>query len=135
MTSEVTYADLKALHALHKEIECDRVALASIRNKCDYVSVIGLGGIKKTIYADELERLEMRIEERVHKSFELYHKILDFIDTLDDALLRLALSLRFINGLSWDQVAAHIGGGNSSDGIRKYCDRFMRKVFPDYKKK
>lgn len=133
--SLITYDELKRLHALHKEIEHDRVTLASIRNKCDYVSVIGLGGIKKSIYADELERIERRIDKRVRASFELYHKILDFIDGIDDALLRLAISLRFVNGLSWGQVALHIGGGNTGDGIRKQCDRFLSSVLPDYKKK
>ncbi len=133
--SLITYAELRSLHALHKEIERDKITLASIRNRCDYVSVVGLGGIKKSIYADELERIERRIDKRVRASFELYHKILDFIDKIDDALLRLAISLRFVNGLSWNQVALHIGGGNTGDGIRKQCDRFLRGALADYKKR
>ena len=31
-----------------------------------------------------------------------------------------------VNGLTWDQVAAHIGGGNTGDSVRKMHDRFLK---------
>lgn len=34
----------------------------------------------------------------------------DYIDGCPDSLTRQILSYRFVDGLSWDQVAAHIGG-------------------------
>lgn len=41
--------------------------------------------------------------------------------------MRLILSLRYINGLGWEQVAASISTYASGDSVRKAHDRFLRK--------
>lgn len=42
--------------------------------------------------------------------------------------MRLILSLRYINGLGWDQVAASISSYGPGDSVRKTHDRFLRKI-------
>lgn len=44
-----------------------------------------------------------------------------------DAQMRMILSLRFVNGLTWRQVAHSIGGGNTEDSVRKACQRFLQE--------
>lgn len=123
----VTLKDLKSLHALNKEIEYQKKMLFYLNQKCDHVSVIGVGALKKSQYAEQIQSIKKRLEKNVERCFKLYNEILDFINTVPDPLLRLSLSLRYVNALEWEQIALHIGGGNTADGIRKACERYIRK--------
>lgn len=49
-----------------------------------------------------------------------------YIDGIGDSLLRQIFTLRFVNGLSWEQVAASIGGGNKADSARRACYRYLK---------
>lgn len=50
----------------------------------------------------------------------------EYISTVDDSLLRQVFTLRFINGLPWDQVAFSIGGGNKGETVRMACYRYLK---------
>lgn len=50
----------------------------------------------------------------------------EYINTVDDSLLRQIFTLRFVNGLPWDQVALSIGGGNRGETVRKMCYRHLK---------
>lgn len=50
----------------------------------------------------------------------------EYINTVDDSLLRQIFTLRFVNGLPWDQVAFSIGGGNKSETVRMACYRYLK---------
>ena len=56
---------------------------------------------------------------------DLVEEIEEYINTIDDSLTRQILSLRYVNGLTWEQVAASIGGGNTADSVRKVAERFL----------
>ena len=122
----MTLDTLKRLHALNKEIEYEKARLYSFRKKSDHVGIIGIGSIQKSDYANEIKTLEVQVSAHLNECIALYKEIMDFINRLPDPLLRLALSLKYINGLDWEQVAAHIGGGNTPDGIRKFCERYLK---------
>ncbi len=53
-------------------------------------------------------------------------KVLEFIEGIDDAHIRRLISLRFLDGLSWTAVAMKVGGGNTSDSVRKTIERFLK---------
>lgn len=60
--------------------------------------------------------------------FELLQKtneVEEFIASIDDSRMRRIINLRFIEKLSWNKVADHIGGGNTEDGVRMMFNRFM----------
>ena len=50
-----------------------------------------------------------------------------FLTTITDSRMRRIINLRFIDGLSWNNVADKIGGGNTEDSIRMAFNRFMEK--------
>jgi hypothetical protein len=74
----------------------------------------------------KVERLRKRLQRRVDDLIDLVVEINEYIETLDDSLIRQIITLRHMNGLTWEQVAASIGGGNSGDSCRKMHDRFLR---------
>ena len=53
-------------------------------------------------------------------------KVLEFIEGIEDAHIRRLISLRFLDGLSWTAVAMKVGGGNTSDSVRKTIERFLK---------
>lgn len=123
----MTLSDLKSLHALNKEIELERRRLHSITQKRDSVSIIGIGMIPREEFEPQIKQLEERIRQRLKDCIRLYNEINGFISTIPDALTRLVVSLRYVNSLEWEQIAQHIGGGNTAESVRKLCARFIKK--------
>jgi len=76
-----------------------------------------------TAIIDYTQLLENAIKNKIEQSIKINTFILD----IDDAQLRQIMYLRFIKRLSWQAVANRIGGGNTSDGVRKRCNRYVRK--------
>ena len=50
----------------------------------------------------------------------------EYINTVEDSLLRQIFTLRFVNCLPWEQVAFSIGGDNKGESMRKACYRYLR---------
>ena len=76
---------------------------------------------KKTLlYARKatLSELEMEL-------LETLNEVEAFIASVKDSHMRRIISLRVVDGLSWNKVADHIGGGNTEDSTRKAFNRFM----------
>lgn len=61
--------------------------------------------------------------------FDIIQKTNDvesFISSVEDSRIRRIINLRFIECLSWNEVADRIGGGNTEDSVRKAYERFMK---------
>ncbi len=123
----MTIKELKRLHALNKEIEYEKSHLRSLCKKAGSIDKIGGESVQIADILGDIEVLKNQICIHLKECVVLYKEILDFINSIPDALLRLAISLKYINGLEWEQVALHIGGGNTADAIRKSCERFLKQ--------
>ena len=75
----------------------------------------------------KIKRLKEKLQRRVDDLIDLVVEINEYIETIDDSLLRQIITLRHVNGLTWDQVAASIGGGNTADSVRMIHDRFLKR--------
>lgn len=51
--------------------------------------------------------------------------IVAFISTIEDLQARTIFRLRFLGGMSWKEVAAAIGRGNTEAGSRMVCYRYL----------
>lgn len=76
-------------------------------------------------HSRKMKRLKERLQRRLGDLMDLVVEINEYIETIDDSLLRQIITLRHVNGLTWDQVAASIGGGNTADSVRMMHDRFL----------
>lgn len=83
-------------------------------------------GISKNYYR-KIKRLQRKLNRRIEELMDLVEETNEFIESIDDSLIRQIIALRYINGLSWGQVAASIGGGNTADSVRKVAERFLMK--------
>lgn len=50
------------------------------------------------------------------------------IQAAPNSLLRVALMLKYHEGLTWRDIAAQIGGGATEEGARKSVARFLEKI-------
>ena len=57
-----------------------------------------------------------------------------YIASVDDSLVRMAMTLRFLDGLHWQAVAMRIGGGNTEDSVKKMVYRYIEKQKTEQKK-
>ena len=58
---------------------------------------------------------------------ERLNEVEQFIKSVQDSHLRRIITYRVVEGLSWNEVAYKIGGGNTEDSVRKAFERFMSK--------
>ena len=78
---------------------------------------------KKTLlYARKatLSELEMELLETINE-------VEAFIASVKDSHMRRIISLRVVDGLSWNKVADYIGGGNTEGSVKMAFQRFMEK--------
>lgn len=79
--------------------------------------------VKKLLLNQRKSTLEILEFDIVQKTNEVE----EFIASIDDSRMRRIISLRYIEGLSWNKIADKIGGGNTEDSIRMAFNRFMEK--------
>lgn len=64
------------------------------------------------------------IQERIDKQKE---EIYEYINTVEDSLLRQIVVYRCVSCMNWVQVASRIGGGNTAESVRKIYERSIPK--------
>ena len=76
-------------------------------------------------YVAEIADLRSLIDLNIKKCFFELNRLNRYINTIDDSQMRLILSLRYINGLSWQQIAFSIGEYDEQYPRRKH-NAFLR---------
>ena len=54
-------------------------------------------------------------------------RLTNYIYGIDDSQIRQVLILRFVEGRTWDAVAAKMGYGYTKEQLRKKVERFLAK--------
>ena len=129
----MTIKELSQLYHLNREIEQEKHRLqeleaAAINTASSITGLPHVGGISdKTAIAAQIADSKAIIEAKIALSVVEYNRLNRYINSVEDSLTRQILSLRFVNGLSWNQVAMSIGGGNTADGARKKVTRYLKQ--------
>lgn len=61
------------------------------------------------------------------ESEQSVNDVLVFINGIEDAHIRRIVTMRYVDGLKWRQIAKNVGGGNTEDSVRKTVERFLEK--------
>lgn len=132
----MTLNELSQLYWLNREIEMDQERLAELEQKATSISSPNLSGVpggsnhfdnKTQRYVADIVDLQMIILAKQQQCIHERNRLERYIATIPDSLTRQVFTLRFINGLPWRQVAAHIGGNNTEDSVKKTCYRYIDK--------
>ena len=107
-----TLKELNSLSCLIKEVD----ALSELLNK-----------IRSSLYAEcEVEHIEARLVSKIDESQAAYQKILQWIFSIDDPLLRLIFEERFLNCKTWNQVVCRVGGNNTEYSVKQIAYRYLK---------
>lgn len=87
-----------------------------------------LEGIDVEDYKKRTRRLQNKLMKKKSMLLELQEEANNFIDNIEDSLLRQIITLKYMNGMKWQEVASIIGGNNTADSVRKIAERYLKEV-------
>ena len=70
--------------------------------------------------ARKVENLSILLKEKSEKS------VRKWVATVPDTRVKTALSLRYLCGMKWDDVADYIGGEKSVESVKAMCYRLLK---------
>ena len=131
----MTKKELSQLYYLNREIEEDKRRLEELRTAAvgGAAKITGMphvGGTGRNLenVAILIAEAEQLLDLKIKQSIIEYNRLNRYIQDVEDTLMRQILSMRYVNGLSWVQVAMHIGGGNTEESVKKQCYWYLRKT-------
>ena len=125
----MTRRELSQVYHLRKEIEEDRARLHRLEAAATSASPSngGSGGsgtpTDRTAIAASIADLRAQIADKVEREHRELIRLMDYIDTIDNAYIRRIFKARFVDGRSWQAVAVRVGG--TADSVKKICYRFF----------
>ena len=130
----VTKEELKQIYYINKEIkmwqkELDRLECKSLVKGQEITDMPFGSGTSDKVADLAIEKADIRlIIEGKLKEIQLQRKrIIEYIDSIDDSLLRQIMFFRNVSCMSWNQVANEIGGNNTENSVRMMYNRHFIK--------
>lgn len=131
----MTKKELSQLYYLNREIEEIQRRLVEVESLVTGTNtrITGMPHVKGFSdkvgkYAAEIVDLKALLDLNLKKCFYELNRLNRFIDTVEDTQMRMILTLRYINGLHWNQVAASMSNLLTGDSVRKAHDRFLKHI-------
>lgn len=129
----MTKKELSQLYYLNREIvqlqarltELECLATSSTQKITGMPFITGISDMIGK-YATEIVDLKSLLDLNLKKCFYELNKLNHYIESVDDAQVRIILSLRYVNGLSWQQIAFSIGETDEQYPRKKH-DRFLKQ--------
>jgi len=93
--------------------------------------IVKITGFPLPYYEQRMNLLDRRIRNLADKEQELLEVVTNLeekIDSIEDSRIRRILTLRYIDGLSWVQVAHKMGGKATADSCRVACSNFLKNL-------
>ena len=130
----MTIKELSQLYHLGREVEMERQRLAALEERAlpGAQRLSGLPGgsnvqDKLGNAAAEIADLRVVIEQKLKRCLAEQQRLEAYIAGIEDSFVRQIFTCRFVEGLSWRQVADKAGGKNTADSVRKLSKRFLLK--------
>ncbi len=132
----MTLRELSQLYYLNREIERDkreleRLKWESVSPRTQRMTGMPHGNGHENImemHIAAIADLEGIIRAKMKQCIYERNRLERYIADIPDSLTRQIFALRFINGMSWVQVAMHVGGSNTEDSVKKTCYRYLEKT-------
>ena len=130
----LTREELKQIYYINNEIkmwqkELDRLECKSLVKGQEITDMPRGSGTSDKVADLAIEKADIKlIIEGKLKEIQLQRKrIIEYIDSIDDSLLRQIMFFRNISCMTWKQIASELGGYNSEECIKKIYQRHFRK--------
>lgn len=87
-----------------------------------------IDGVDTEDYNRRAKKLKDRLIKKKNELLALQEEAQNFIDEIEDSLTRQIVTLRFMNCLSWSEIAEKVGLNSSPDSVRKISERFFKNI-------
>lgn len=126
--------DLKNLYYLKKEIKEQQRRIAELEaaaTKCT-ANISGMPsgkGVSDKVgqYAAQVVDLKALLDLNIKKSFYEFNRLIRYIGSVEDPVIRQIMIYRFENHMSWRQIERAIGGNNKAESLRKRLYRYLKR--------
>lgn len=130
----MTKKELSQLYCLKREIKEQQKRIKELEAAATSCSskIDGLPsgtGISDKIgkYAVQIADLKSLLYLNLKKCFYELNRLNHYIQSVEDSQMRMILTLRYINGLTWRQIAKSLGVIGDGSTERKKLNRFLRR--------
>ncbi len=123
----MTNKQLSRLRDLKKEIKMYQERLAELQSLSEVKSSVLTGMPVSKSVSDKIGYSVIKIINTKNTLTKLCEEITEYIENVDDPIIRMILTYRYINNFSWEKTAFKIGGGNRASGLKKRLYRYFRK--------
>ncbi|MBR5783380.1 MAG: hypothetical protein IKY33_04060 [Clostridia bacterium] len=81
---------------------------------------------------EEIKDRQLLANFHLEKTKDARRDVERFFDEIEDQYIYVILTRKYVDGYSWQQVAAHAGGGNTAESVRKMAARYLhRRTFEE----
>jgi hypothetical protein len=130
----MTKEELNQIYYLEKEIEMWRKALNRLQSRSLLPSqeITGMPfgtGTSDKVGNHAVTEVDIidKIEALQKKAIEEQYKVLNYIQTIDDSLMKQIIYHRHVLCMKWNEVAKALESSNSPDNLRMMHDRFLEE--------
>lgn len=128
-TDEVRWK-IEKVEAEIAKIEKDGNVIDTVRGGSGGDQRYKIEGFPRPRYARKkavLRERRAKLSDLEAELLETLNQVEEFIAGIEDSRMRRIINLRFVENLSWNQVADCIGGGNTEGSVKMAFARFMEK--------
>jgi DNA-directed RNA polymerase specialized sigma subunit len=131
----MTKEELSKLRSIQKEIELIKRELDSITEEYVTDKVTGsmtehpyiftsfkISGYDSGGYSSKVMRLERKLKCKLDELMDERERLEEYIESIDNATVRMILRLRYVNGLGWNQIGNELG----------YSERQCRRIYKKF---
>lgn len=129
----MTNKELSKLYHLKKEIEMQRKRLCELETLAEScrARITGLPhgkGISDKVgkYASQIADLKCLLDLNLKKCFFELNRLTEYIQNVDDPLVRQVMTYRYIHGFNWQKTAFSVGGGNNPYNLKMRLYRYLK---------
>lgn len=130
----MTKKELSQLYYINREIEelqrrIEELECAATSTSTPITGMPSVHSVKDKLgdYAAEIADLRGLLDLNMKKCFYELNRLNRYIQSIDESEMRMILSLRYINGLCWEQVAASISPYATAASVRMSHNRFLKE--------
>lgn len=128
----MTIEEINSIYYINKEIARLQEELYTLKNK-NFFKSNNLTGMPKgsseadvfVDYAEDVRTLESMLQYTLKKLQVERKKIEDFLNTVEDAELRLIIRLRAVNNMKWEEIGEELGMDRRT-ASRKFLNYFQK---------
>lgn len=118
---------LTQLRYLKKEIKMHQERLTELKALSEIKSSVITGMPMSKSISDRIGYSVIKIIGIQDALSKLCEELIDYIESVDDPIVRLTLTYRYVNNYSWQKTAFKIGGGNTVQCLRMRLYRYFKK--------